>query len=437
MSTLDRIPSSSPQSGRSPLRPLGRLRLSARRAGLAALSAAGDPVATWLRGSPRTDVYALYERVRAAGPVVHSRTGVHAVTSWQTCDTVLRSPQFGFAPDAADTPDPLLARVPASLTASFLELNPPDHTRLRRVVAPAFRPATIRQQQPRIEAILHRLLDRAEQRARADIPLDLMSAVATPFPIAVISELLGIPDVDADRFARIGMAVGQALDGIRSVRHARELLAAGEALDELLTRLLDERAAQPRDDVLSIIAAARTTGTATSADATAIAGLLLIAGFETTVNVIGNALAELHTHHLWQDLVAEPQLAARAVEETLRHDPPVQATARIANTSVDLLGAALKPGDTVLLLLAAANRDPAAYLHPDRFDLHRDGAPDHLAFSSGIHYCLGAALARTEATVALGTLAERWPDLRLTGGARRRAGSTIRGYTALPAHLHQ
>ena len=435
MATLDRPQSPAHSRHPSPLRPLARTRLMSRRLVLGLLGATGDPVAAWLRGSPRTDVYALYERVRAAGPVVRSRTGLYAVTSRTTCDTVLRSPHFGVqTPDgAASLPDPLLAEVPAAVSASFLEMDPPGHTRLRRVVAPAFRPANVRAWQDRIEATVHRIIDRAERRTPRGAPVNLMSEVAGPFPIAVISDLLGIPGVNADRFARIGVVVGQALDGVRSVRHARALLAAGADLNELLTRLLDERAAAPRDDILSVIAAARSAGDATADDAVATAGLLLVAGFETTVNLIGNAVAALHAHGLWQQLTDEPALASGVVEETLRHDPPVQATLRIAHAGGDLPGTPVRPGDHVLLLLAAANRDPAAYAEPARFRLDRRGEPDHLAFSSGIHDCLGASLARLEGAVALRALAQRWPHLRLVGGARRRAGSTIRGYLDLPA----
>jgi hypothetical protein len=198
MATLDRPDTPAHSRQRPPLRPLARTRLAARRLALGVLSATGDPVAGWLRGSPRTDVYALYERLRAAGPIVHSRTGLYAVTSRPACDAVLRRPDFGVqAPDGtAAVPDPLLAEVPAPLTASFLEMDPPGHTRLRRIVAPAFRPANVRAWQDRIEATVHRIIDRAERRTARGTPVNLMGEIAAPFPIAVISDLLGIPDVD-------------------------------------------------------------------------------------------------------------------------------------------------------------------------------------------------------------------------------------------------
>ncbi len=261
-----------------------------------------------------------------------------------------------------------------------------------------------------------------------------MTDLAAPFPIAVISAVLGIPDVDATRFREIGVIVGQALDGVRSIAQADRLRAAGVELEKMFIRILDQRAADPRDDVLSVLAAARAAGTLTVQDALETAGLLLIAGFETTVNLIGNGIAALHAHpERWAELVADLGLALAVVEETLRWDPSVQATARIAHRDTALADRPIPVGATVLVLTAAANRDPAAHPDPSVFDPHRTGEPDHLTFASGIHYCLGAPLARLEGGIAFRVLAERLPGLRLRPGARRRPGATIRGYTTLPA----
>jgi cytochrome P450 len=164
--------------------------------------------------------------------------------------------------------------------------------------------------------------------------------------------------------------------------------------------------------------------------------LLLVAGFETTVNLIGNAVVALAGDPVaWSQLVADPGLAEVATEETLRFDPPVQLTLRIAREDVELDGHRLSRGTLVAVLLAAANRDPAAYADPGRFRLDRQGEPEHLSFSSGIHYCLGAPLARLEAARALRALAERWPGLTLLPGARRRSGTTIHGHASLPVSL--
>lgn len=413
-------------------------RVVGQRAAVRGLAATGDPVARWLVGSSRDDVYATYDRIRARGPVVRSRAGVLAVTSHELCGAVLRDGRLGVRPpdgDAART-DGVMVDVPGSLTGSFLELDPPDHARLRRVAAPAFRPAVVRAWAPRIEAVLGRLMDDVEHRAGHGEDVDLMVDVASPFPVAVVSEMLGIPDVDAAAFARIGTLAGQSLDGVRSPRQARALRAAGAELDTLFARLLDERSREPRDDVMSVLAAARDSGDATVDDAVGIAGLLLVAGFETTVNLLGNGIAALHAHpQTWQDLVADPTTAPAVVEETLRWDPSVQGTARIAHQDLDLAGRTVPAGSTVLVLTAAANRDPEAYRDPGSFDPARTGGPEHLTFSTGIHYCLGAPLARLEGEVAFRLLAGRWPRLQLLPTGRRRPGSTIRGYSALPARL--
>ena len=208
-------------------------RVAAQRAAVRGLAATGDPVARWLVGSPRDDVYATYERIRARGPVVASRAGVVAVTSHALCGAVLRDGRLGVRRADGSPPrsEDVLVDVPGSLTGSFLKLDPPDHTRLRRVAAPAFRPAVVRTWAPRVEAVLGRLMDDVEHRAGRGGVVDVMAEVAAPFPIAVVSEMLGIPDVDAGRFARIGTLAGQSLDGVRSPRQARALRAAGAELD--------------------------------------------------------------------------------------------------------------------------------------------------------------------------------------------------------------
>ncbi len=413
-----------------------RARLGLQEAYLRGAALSGDPVARWVRGSPRTDVYALFETIRRRGPVVRSRIGVLALTSAELCEQVLRDPAFRVRP-AVDRPrrDPMARMpMPPTVSGSFLEMDPPDHTRLRRVVAPAFRPRAVRGWAPRVEAVLHDLLDGLERSGRLRGGFDVMADVAAPFPIAVISAVLGVPHVDAARFREIGVVVGTALDGVRSVAQADRLRAAGVELEEMFTRILDQRAADPRDDVLSVLAAARAEGTVTVDDALETAGLLLIAGFETTVNLIGNAVAALLAHpDRWAELRADPDLAPAVVEETLRWDPPVQGTARIPHADTTLAGTPVPTGSTVLVLTAAANRDPTAHPDPGAFDPHRAGEPDHLTFASGVHYCLGAPLARLEGDVVLRALAARLPDLRLLPGARRRPGATLRGYAVLPA----
>ncbi len=404
-------------------------RIAAGRAMLWVWAQSGDLLSRFLQPGPRKDVYALYERMRAHGPVYRSRTGVHAVTSHTMCSQVLRDPRFRVR-DLLNRPadfDPLTS-APGG-PESFLNQDPPDHTRLRRLAAPAFRPKLIRSFRPQIEAIAHDLLDRAARRGS----FDLIGDFAAPLPITVITKLLGIPDVDMDHFARIGAVIGQSLGGVFSVRQATDLRTASDDLAALFLKLEHQRRHHPGDDVLSILTAARTNDKLTLDELVATCRLLLIAGFETTVNLIGNATVALVQHpDQWNLLRDDPTRSLAAVEETLRWDPSVQATVRVPHEPVELAGQTLRAGTQVMLMLAAANRDPSAYPDPDRFDITRAAGPEHLAFSSGIHYCLGAPLARLEGEVALQTLAQRFPQLQLTGPLQRRPGSVIRGYASIP-----
>ncbi|MGH3614118.1 MAG: cytochrome P450 [Pseudonocardia sp.] len=409
----------------------GAGRLLASRLTLWALAKSGDPLSSLLRTGPGEDVYALFERMRARGPVHRSRTGAYVVTSHALCNQVLRDPRFRVR-DRHGRPadlDPSTSEGEDSMAGSFLEQDPPDHTRLRRLVAPAFRPKLVRGYRSRVEVVANDLLDRAARRGS----FDLISDFAAPLPITVITELLGIPDVDVDRFARLGAVVGHAIGGVFSARQAEELQAANDELTAMFITLERGSRHEPGDDVLGILAAARAEDRLTLEELVGACGLLLIAGFETTVNLIGNAIVALAGHpDQWQLLGEEPSRAAAAVEETLRWDPPVQLTVRIPHEPVELAGHRVGPDAKVMLILAAANRDPEVYPDPERFDISRVPDAEHLAFSSGIHYCLGAQLARLEGEVALQTLARRLPDLHLTGSLRRRPGSAIRGFANVP-----
>jgi cytochrome P450 len=408
-----------------------RLQLAVGRLAVRGFSLMGDPFATVVRGRPGTDPYGVYEQVRRQGQLAPSRLGVRTVTSRDLCDEVLRDPRFGVETPAgmSDLPGPPDLNGGGPLAGSFVELDPPQHTRLRRLTAPAFRPKLIRHFTPAVEAALAEVLEPLAGRDS----FDLMTEVASPFPIAVISRLLGIPAADTSEFRRMGVLVGQSLDGVRTVRQAQQLRQAGRELEILFRRLAEQRRTDPRDDVISLLAAAEADGRLVARDLVATCGLLLVAGFETTVNLVGNGVAALQRDRAqWTRLVEDPSRAEAVVEETLRFDPPVQITIRIAQENLKLHGTWVGRGTVIALLLAAANRDPAAYAQPDRFDPDRSGEPEHLAFSSGIHYCLGAPLARLEGAIAFRTLAERWPDLTVLPGARRRLGTTIRGFATLP-----
>lgn len=407
------------------------LRLTTDAVTLRVLAATGDPVAQLLAAGETADIYAIHERIRARGPLTPSRTGLLAVTSHGLCRQILRDPRFGVRQLDGQRVgnDPITEATSGSMGDSFLDFDPPDHTRLRRLAAPAFRPAVIRGFADRLESLAHELLDRVDGRER----FDLIADFAAPFPITVISDLLGIPDVDTARFAEIGMLIGQSLDGVRSLRQADRLRTANDELAALFTRLADDRRTNPGEDVISLLTSAQADDRLTGQDLVATCTLLLIAGFETTVNLIGNGVDALLADHAgWDRVAADPALAEAAVEETLRYDSPVQITMRAAHERVELAERTLPADATVLLDLAAANRDPEVYPHPEQFDLDRRRDVEHLAFSNGIHYCLGAPLARLEGAIAYRVLTQRFPNLRSLPGARHRGGSTIRGYRTYP-----
>jgi hypothetical protein len=393
----------------------------------------------------RDDPYAIYARMRRAGPMLPTRLGNWCTTSHRLCNLVLRDRRFGVT--VADAAPP-----PEGLDLSFLEMNPPDHTRLRRLVQPAFRPRRIAGYRTGVELTVTRLLDRAAAAGR----FDLVGALAAPLPIAVITDLLGVPNTDAERFSRYGAAIGGAIDGIRSLRHAAALTRASEELTALFEDLFATRRGRqraqrsgasgqaarpanqhdrrdPADDLVSTLVAAE-GDQIKPGELRSLCTLLLIAGFETTVNLIGNAVNALMDHpEQWAALCADPAgMADRVVEETLRYDPPVQRTSRFALEPMEIEGRPVHKGQLVVTLIGGANRDPEVYDEPDRFDITREHTVDNLAFSSGIHYCVGAPLARLEAAVALRQLAERMPRLRRAGRIRRRNANTVRGPIRLP-----
>ncbi|MFD6952693.1 cytochrome [Nocardiopsis sp. TSRI0078] len=373
----------------------------------------------------RDNPYPTYRRLRDQGPFATSRLGFRTAHTHEAVSTLLRGREFGVeSPRQGALPEQFDV-----LDLSFLMKDPPEHTRLRRIARPAFNPRRMRHYQTEIEKITHTLLDAAA--ARGDF--DLMRDFAQPLPIAVISRLLGIPESDDAEFVRIGHTVGSALDGARSASHLRRIRQATAQLDALFERLLHQRRTDPREDVISTLATETGDGRLTAAEANTMCRLLLVAGFETTVNLIGNGMMALLRHReQWRRLVADPELAQGAVEEALRFDSPVQMTTRWVQADTTVQGHHLSRGGYALCLIGSANRDPARFTDPDRFDITRPDASDHLSFSGGAHYCLGAPLARLEGGIALRALAERMPDLRPTARPTRRRTSVVRALSALP-----
>jgi len=370
-----------------------------------------------IRASLRRDPYPFYQQMRERDPVHRSRAADGwMLTRYDDVLSVLSDRRFSSDErhlrrwatmrargERAGLGDPYEAQ-----RASMLRLDPPDHTRLRGLVSKAFTPRAVEQMRPRVEQIVDELI--SELPARGEF--ELVERFASPLPVAVIAEMLGVPSDDRERFRRWSDKAIQAL-GDAPLRERREALVAMEELGEFVRESAEQRRAEPRDDLLSALVAAEEAGDRLSEDelfTTCV--LLLVAGNETTQSLIGNAvIALLRNPRQLELLREEPKRIPAAVEELLRYDSPVQLTSRIVREPGALRGHPLAPGQQLVLFLGAANRDPERFPEPDRLDVARDDVR-HLSFSHGTHFCLGAQLARLEAGLALEGLVTRLPDLR-------------------------
>ena len=311
--------------------------------------------------------------------------------------------------------------------------DPPDHTRLRALVSRAFTPRVVEAMRPHIQEIVDGLLDRV-QGARG---MDVIEDLAYPLPVTVICEMLGVPTADQDVFKQWSADIARSLDaailpaGSDVITRGQE---AGDALREYFRSLIAVRRKQPRPDLLSALIAAEEQGDKLSEpELLATCSLLLIAGHETTVNLIGNGLFALLRHPAeLQALTDDPALIQTGVEELLRFDGPVQRTGRMTMADVEIGGRQIPKGSIVAAVIGAANRDPAHFPDPDRLDVSRQ-ENRHIAFGFGIHFCLGAPLARIEGQVAIGTLLRRWRALKLVSDTPEwRESSVLRGLKTLP-----
>jgi cytochrome P450 len=379
------------------------------------------------------DPYPFYRRLREQDPVHQSPMGFWVLTRYDDCVAVLRDQRFGreefqqmlTAVYGDDTEKPTLPR-------SMLFRDPPDHTRLRGLVSKAFTPRTIEVMREHIQGIVDRLLGRALAQGGMDVIEDL----AYPLPVTVICEMLGVPVDDHASIRSWSADIARSLDAI-GLPSDQSIVDRGRvsrrALADYFRALLPERRADPRPDLLSGLLAAEEQGDKlTEPEIIAMCLLLFIAGHETTVNLIGNGLLALLRH---PDQMARVQgdaaLIPNAIEELLRYDSPVQRTARIANADVDLAGRRVARGTMVVTALGAANRDPAQFAEPDRLDVTRRDIR-HISFGYGIHFCLGAPLARVEGQLALGTLLRRAPGLALAETSPEwRESSVLRGLKRL------
>jgi cytochrome P450 len=316
---------------------------------------------------------------------------------------------------------------------SLLVTEPPDHTRYRKLVSRVFSVRAVERLRGRTQEIATGLLDRIDPTS----PVDLVATYCSLLPVTVIAEILGVPEPDREKVLRFGAAAAPSLDLGLSWREFRRVENALREFDDWLGHHLDTLRRHPGDDLLSQLVEAQDDGVGlTDAELKSTAGLVLAAGFETTVNLLGNGTALLAAHPDQRDLLAErPDLWPNAVDEVLRVDPPVLLTGRMVGADTEVAGVPVRRGAVLVALLAGANRDPEVFAGPHRFDVSRENARDHVSFSAGRHYCLGAALARMEGEVGLRTLFERHPDLRVEPGGVRRETRILRGYEQLPVTL--
>ena len=389
---------------------------------------------------------AAFDRLREAGPLYRGRYA-YATVSHAVAKEVLTSNDFRAGVDVGGAPGPIgrlhgwgAADAPLGpLTPpSLLVTEPPDHTRYRKLVSRVFTVRAVAELRSRTEQVADQLIDDLLVEAAGGRTVDLVERYCALLPVTVIAEILGVPLEERPHVLAFGSAAAPSLDlGLRW-RQFRSVEAALLEFDAWLDNHIAEVRRNPGDNLLSRIVTARGEDGRglNAAELKSTAGLVLAAGFETTVNLLGNGIALLDEHpEQLARLREDPGLWGNAVDEVLRLDPPVLLTGRTCTRDTTVAGVPVPRGAVVTPTLAGANRDPDVFHDPHRFDVTRENAAEHVSFSAGRHYCLGAALARMEGEVGLRRLFERCPDLTLAPGARRRPTRILRGFENLPARL--
>jgi len=386
----------------------------------------------------KADPYPRYAALRAHAPVHHSGFGFWALTRYDDCQYALRHPGMGKDFSGAARSLGLTEEQSAAQTrfrtdrSNMLLTDPPDHTRLRGLVTRAFTPRTVQTLRARIVALVDELLDGFGDGSGA-AEVEVMDALAFPLPVTVIGEMLGVPAEDRAGLRPLVRAVSALVELVLTPEAMTAAAEADVTLVEYFAALVAERRARPRDDLLTHLIAAEDEGDQLSErELISTVILLFAAGFETTTHLVGNGLlALLRNPDQLARLRADRTLLRPAVEELLRYDSPVQIAARTAYEDLTIDGHRIEAGTSVLALVGAANRDPARFTDPDRLDVGRsESAP--MSFGSGIHFCLGAALARLEGQVVLDRLLDRFRTMELVGGPpTHRDSLTLRGLVDL------
>ncbi len=386
-----------------------------------------EPLAQLIVRRPQSDPYPLYARIRNRGEVVLSRMGpIYISASHGFVSQALRTPELGVG-----DPPPLTSGLVRPVEDSFLMRNRPDHPRLRRMVTPWFTAKALQQRREDLLKIAHQRLDELATRPSFDVVQDY----AVPMAVRVICELTGLPLGEWRRLAAMGDILPLSTTaGLPSARNAKRLQAGWEDLNQYLDEVIERRSEAPEGSLLASLSdRADDPDQLNRHDFKATLGVLLIAGFETSVGLMGHLTSRfLDQPDLRRSALADRAVLAETIEETLRHEAPVQFTARRVFQNCQVAGHDLKAGHEVFLLLGGANRDPQVFAEPDAFKLYRANSKAHLAFSGGEHYCIGAGLARLETEVAIQALFERLPELRGAGAPRWQPTQNIRALRRVP-----
>lgn len=414
--------------------------------GVASMGARRGDVQARLIADPtvKADPVRFYEDVRARGPLVKSRIG-YITADHAIGHELLRSDDFRVLSIGANLPAPLRwleTRTRDDLLhplrpPSLLAVEPPDHTRYRKTVSSVFTTRAVAALRDGVEQTAATLLD---QLSRERGVVDIVDRYCAQLPVSIISDILGVPDADRQRILEFGELAAPSLDFGLTWPQYRRVQRGITGFNFWLAEHLQQLRRNPGDDLMSQLIQKAESGSAETylneSELHAVAGLVLAAGFETTVNLLGNGIRMLldHPDHL-QTLSQRPQLWPNAVEEILRLESPVQLTARFAQHDTEVAGVSVEQGALVVVYVAAANRDPKVFTDPNRFNIERDNAGRHLAFSGGRHFCLGAALARAEGEVGLRAFFDRFPDVCAAGAGSRRDTRVLHGWSTLPVAL--
>ena len=376
--------------------------------------------------------YPAYAALREKGQAHRSRLlNAWIFGHYRDVDVILRDWQrFSSDGRKAKRPGKRTVIPDPGASPSMLSLDPPDHRRLRGLVSKAFTPRAVNALEPHIRSLMHELLDGVDNLSG----FDLMDAIARPLPVIVIAEMLGVPPEDRPRFRGWSDRRARILEPTISAEERADAVLAAADLDAYFAPLVERRRADPQDDILSGLAQAEEEGDRLDGgEVIALMRLLLVAGNETTVNLIGNGMLALMQHpEQLQRLRDDPALIPSAVEELLRYDSPVQLDLRRIVEDCDVNGFPVKRGEDIVVLIGGANRDPGQFEDPDGLDVGREGN-SHISFGRGIHACIGAPLARLEARIAIEVLLERFSSIRLSGPPPEfRSSIVLRGLETLP-----